>query len=80
MPHRTTHPTDPSKRFAWSMSWVKAACTTMGHRLHATSDAIAARHGWQVSPTHWGLGRVYRDPGFGRRADEASDRPPRNLP
>jgi hypothetical protein len=80
MAYRTTHPTDPSKLFAWSYSWLKAACTIMGRRLHATSDAIAARLDWQVTSTHWGLGRTYRDPSFARRTSESSARPPGDQP
>jgi len=75
-PYRTTHPTSASN----PLSWIKAAFTTIGRRLHAGPDAAARRLGWHVTSTRWGLGRVYRDPRFGQRADEPPEGPPGERP
>ena len=42
--------------------WILARCAAAGDRLFAGADARARAHGWQVLPTHGGLGRRYRDP------------------
>jgi hypothetical protein len=65
MPHRTTQPYDLNKTLAPPLTWAKAACAIVGRRLHASTDAIAAQLGWDVTITHWGLGRVYHDSRFG---------------
>jgi hypothetical protein len=80
MSYRTTQPTRVGKTFTWPLTWTKAACTIIGRRLHAVPDAVAVRLGWEVTATHWGLGRVYRDPRLSARVNEPPARPPRELP
>jgi hypothetical protein len=80
MPQRTTQPTTAGKRLAWPLTWIRAGCTIAGRRLYAAPDATAARHGWQVTATHWGLGRVYRDPRYSRRAEGSSASLPGDQP
>jgi hypothetical protein len=36
----------------------------IGDRLYASEDANAQRHGWQITTTHAGLGRIYKDRRF----------------
>lgn len=36
----------------------------IGRHLLAADDAAAARHGWEITVRHGGLGREYRDPRF----------------
>ena len=83
MPHRTTQPTHPGKALGPPLTWVKAACMIIGRRLHAVPDAIASQLDWQVTPTHSGLGREYRDSHFDRLVPPVDDplpRQPRELP
>jgi hypothetical protein len=44
----------------WLRRWPERA----GQRIFVHDDAVARRHGWQISQTHAGLGRQYRDPRF----------------
>jgi len=63
--------------------WLAASPRRLGDRLFAMNDAEAYWHDWQITRTHGGLGRRYRDPQFGtlaecpkcRGAGIAADRP-----
>lgn len=61
MPHRTI---TLSKFSSLALTWVRSCLTTLTQRLFAASDTAARQHGWQVSSTHCGFGREYRDPRF----------------
>jgi len=63
MPHRTTR-TDLSKLWKLPITWLKASLAALPQRWFAASDASARQYGWQVTSTHCGLGRRYRDPRF----------------
>ena len=63
MPHRSTA-ANSCELFTLLLDRVKAGLTIAGRRLHAGPDAAAARHGWQITSTRWGLGRIYRAPHF----------------
>ncbi len=41
-------------------TWIRA----LTQRMFAAPDAAAQQRGWQVSSTHGGFGRSYRDPRF----------------
>jgi hypothetical protein len=80
MPYRTTQPPDPGTALFWPLTCAKTACTSTGRRLHAVPDAIATRLDWDVTVTHWGLGRVYRDRRFGVTAENPPPHAPEELP
>ena len=80
MPYRTTRPPDLGKALPRPLTWAKAACMIIGRRLHAVPDAIAARLDWEVTVTHWGLGREYRDRRFGAAVENPPPRAPGELP
>lgn len=63
MAHRTTH-TNLGKIYSTLLTWSRARLSTLTERTFAATDAEARRHGWQVSITHGGFGRKYRDPRF----------------
>lgn len=43
---------------------LKSSLSATTQQIFAVPDAHADRHGWQVTATHGGLGRSYRDPRF----------------
>jgi hypothetical protein len=51
------------------LDWLAAAPRRLGDRLFAMNDAEACWRGWQITGTHGGLGRRYRDPQFGTLAE-----------
>jgi len=51
------------------LSWLAALPRRLGDRLFAMNDAEACWRSWQVTRTHCGLGRRYRDPQFGTLAE-----------
>lgn len=63
VPHRTTSRIS-IKTWNWPLTWVRAAIGALAQALFAASDAAARHHGWEVTSTRYGLGRVYRDPRF----------------
>ena len=46
------------------LSWVAYALRRRGDRSFAMNDNEAYWRGWQITKTHGGLGRRYRDPRF----------------
>jgi hypothetical protein len=63
MRHRTTY-TNVIKIYKLLPGWIRSSLTALTQRIFAAPDAAARRCGWQVSPTHGGFGRSYRDPRF----------------
>jgi hypothetical protein len=51
------------------LSWLAAIPRRLGDRLFAMNDAEAYWRSWQITRTHGGLGRRYRDPQFGTLAE-----------
>ena len=51
------------------LSWLAAIPRRLGDRLFAMNDAEAYWRNWQITRTHGGLGRRYRDPQFGTLAE-----------
>ena len=51
------------------LSWLGAFPHHLGDRLFAMNDAEAYWRSWQITKTHGGLGRRYRDPQFGTLAE-----------
>jgi hypothetical protein len=51
------------------LSWLIALPRRLGDRLFAMNDAEAYWRDWQITRTHSGLGRRYRDPRFGTLAE-----------
>jgi hypothetical protein len=51
------------------LSWLAAIPRRLGDRLFAMNDAEAYWHSWQITRTHGGLGRRYRDPRFDTLAE-----------
>ncbi len=51
------------------LSWLAAIPRHLGDRLFAMNDAEAYWRNWQITTTHGGLGRRYRDPQFGTLAE-----------
>jgi hypothetical protein len=51
------------------LSWLAAIPRRLGDRLFAMNDAEAYWRNWQITRTHAGLGRRYRDPQFGTLAE-----------
>ena len=51
------------------LSWLVALPRRLGDRLFAMNDAEADWRDWQITRTHGGLGRRYRDPWFGTLAE-----------
>ena len=56
---------------AWwiMLSWLAALPGRLGDRLFAMNDNEAYWRDWQITKTHGGLGRRYRDPSFDLPAD-----------
>ena len=46
------------------LSWLAALPGRLGDRLFAANDTEAYWSDWQITKTHGGLGRSYRDPRF----------------
>ena len=46
------------------LSWLAALPGRLGDRLFAMNDNEAYWRDWQITKTHGGLGRRYRDPSF----------------
>jgi len=59
MRHGTTYP-HLIKIHKLLATWIRA----LAQRVFAALDVAAQQRGWQVSPTHGGFGRNYRDPRF----------------
>ncbi len=51
------------------LGWLAAIPRRLGDRLFAMNDAEAYWRSWQITRTHGGLGRRYRDPQFGTLAE-----------
>jgi len=51
------------------LSWLATIPRRLGARLFARNDAEAYWRGWQITTTHGGFGRRYRDPQFGTLAE-----------
>jgi hypothetical protein len=51
------------------LSWLAALPRRLGDALFAVNDAEAFWRDWQITRTHAGLGRRYRDPRFGALAE-----------
>lgn len=63
MHHRITH-ASRGKIYLRAVAWLSAQADQFGTRIFAATDATARQHDWQITPTHAGLGRRYRDPRF----------------
>ena len=55
--------------FAVLLSWLAAIPRRAGDRLFAMNDAEASWRSWQITTTHGGRGRRYRDPQFDALAE-----------
>jgi DnaJ-class molecular chaperone len=62
MPHRTTR-SDRCKINSFLLK-LKTCLSGTAQQAFAGSDADARQHGWQITVTHGGFGRRYRDPRF----------------
>jgi hypothetical protein len=51
------------------LSWLADLPRLLGDRLFAMNDTEACWRDWQITTTHGGLGRRYRDPQFGTLAE-----------
>jgi hypothetical protein len=51
------------------LSWLTAILRRLGDRLFTVNDTEAYWRGWQITKTHGGLARSYRDPRFGTLAE-----------
>ena len=51
------------------LSWLAAVPRRLGDRLFVMNDAEAYWRGWQITKTHHGLARRYRDPRFDTLAE-----------
>jgi hypothetical protein len=51
------------------MSWLAAIPRRLGDRLFVMNDTEAYWRGWQITKTHGGLARRYRDPRFDTLAE-----------
>jgi len=80
-PERPTAATRPTARTASAsparvlvtavrvlFSWLAAIPRRLGDRMFVMNDTEAYWHSWQITRTHGGLARRYRDPQFGVRA------------
>jgi DnaJ-class molecular chaperone len=66
MTHRITH-TDRCKfycKVSDLLCKLKSSTSALAERAFAASDVDERRYGWQVTCTHGGFGRTYRDPRF----------------
>jgi hypothetical protein len=62
MPHRTTH-SDHRKIYNFLLK-LKNRLSAIAQQVFAGPNADARRHGWQITVTHGGFGRRYRDARF----------------
>lgn len=62
MPHRTTR-SDHCKISSFLLK-LKSRLSATAQQVFARPDADARRHDWQITVTHGGFGRRYRDPRF----------------
>ena len=51
------------------LSWLAAIPRRLGDRLFVMNDTEAYWRGWQITKTHGGLARRYRDPRFDTLAE-----------
>jgi hypothetical protein len=51
------------------LGWLAALARRLGDRLFAMNDAEAYWRSWQITRTHGGLARIYRDPRFDTLAE-----------
>ncbi len=51
------------------LSWLAGLPRCLGDRLFVMNDTEAYWRSWQITRTHGGLGRRYRDPGFDTLAE-----------
>jgi hypothetical protein len=51
------------------LSWLAAILRRLGDRLFVMNDTEAYWRGWQITKTHGGLARRYRDPRFDTLAE-----------
>jgi hypothetical protein len=51
------------------LSWLAAIPRRLGDRLFVTNDTEAYWRSWQITKTHGGLARTYRDPRFDMLAE-----------
>jgi len=51
------------------LSWLTAIPRRLGDRLFVMNDTEAYWRGWQITKTHGGLARRYRDPRFDMLAE-----------
>ena len=51
------------------LSWLTAIPRRLGNRLFVMNDTEAYWRGWQITKTHGGLARRYRDPRFDTLAE-----------
>jgi hypothetical protein len=58
------------------LSWLAAWPGRLGDRLFAMNDNEAYWRDWQITRTHGGFGRRYRDPSFDLAAAYREPRPP----
>ena len=69
----TTAPASPARVLAIVgrvlLSWLAAIPRRLGDRLFARNDTEAYWRDWQITKTHGGLARRYRDPQFGTLAE-----------
>jgi hypothetical protein len=63
MPHRTTR-SNRCKIYIFLFDRLRATLVAIADRAFTATDADARQHGWQVTSTRGGLGRMYRDPRF----------------
>jgi hypothetical protein len=63
MRHRTTY-TNLIKIWKLPPTWIWSSRAVLTQRIFAAPDAAARHRGWQVTSTHGGFGRSYRDPRF----------------
>jgi hypothetical protein len=87
MPNRTIARAILNRLSSLPLNWTKSTLSSLPWRLFDGLDATARQHGWQVSSTHHGYGRRYRDPRFDTLAprEERRDRgavpePPSSRP
>lgn len=70
MDHRITHASRCKCQWPftckcqWHFTWLRVRLARIGERAFAATDSFARKQGWQITSTHAGLGRRYRDPRF----------------
>jgi RecJ-like exonuclease len=62
MDHRITH--TGLGKCQRPATWLRVRLARIGERAFAATDGFACEQGWQITSTHAGLGRRYRDPRF----------------